>query len=62
MMKTYPYKLDDGRWVIQTRQGNELIETVVTLNNMDQVGWDSIDSLDVLADTEHTRTAKSDNN
>ncbi len=61
-MKTYPHKLDDGRWVIQTRQGNELIETVVTLNNMDQVGWDSIDSLDVLADNEHNRTAKSDNN
>jgi hypothetical protein len=61
-MKTYPHKLDDGRWVIQTRQGNELIETIVTLNNMDQVGWDSIDSLDVLAGTEHNRTAKSDNN
>lgn len=52
-MKTYPHKLEDGRWVIQTRIGNELKETVVTLDNMNQVGWDSIDSLDISADLTH---------
>lgn len=54
-MKTYPHKLDDGRWVIQTRQGNELVETVVSLDSMDQAGWDSIESLDILVNTEHNK-------
>lgn len=52
-MKTYPYKLSDGRWVIQTMQGNELKELVVKLDSMDQAGWDP---LDILADAAHTDT------
>jgi len=53
MTMTYPYKLADGRWVIQTRQGNELKELVVKLDSMDQAGWDP---LDILADAAHTDT------
>jgi len=52
-MKTYPYKLSDGCWVIQTMQGNELKELVVNLDSMDQAGWDP---LDILADAAHTDT------
>ena len=55
---TYPYKLRDGRWVIQTRQGNELKELVVKLDSMDQAGWDP---LDILADAAHTDTTHNKN-
>lgn len=54
-MKIYPHKLEDGRWVIQTRQGNDLVEVIVSLDSMDQVGWDSVESLDILTDVGHNR-------
>ena len=61
MMKTYPHKLEDGRWVIQAKQGNDFVELVVSLDRMDQVGWDSIDSLDISANVEHNHTTDKEN-
>jgi len=55
-MKTYPHKLEDGRWVIQVKDGNDLVELVVSLDSMDQVGWDSIDTLDISDDVAHNHT------
>lgn len=52
-MKTYPHKLEDGRWVIQVKENNKFVELVVSLDCMDQAGWDSIETLDILTDVEH---------
>ena len=50
-MKTYPHKLDDVRRAIQSRHGVELTETLLTLDSINQVGWDP---LDILANSAHT--------
>ncbi len=60
-MKTYPHKLEDGRWVIMAKQGNDFVEVVVSLDRMDQVGWDSIDSLDISANVGHNHTTDNKN-
>lgn len=55
-MKTYPHKLDDGRWVIQVYDGNKLVELILSLGIIDQAGWDSIDTLDISPNVEHNHT------